>query len=278
MEDFQTYYNNHMTAVYANMAAIKQLTEYQGSAQKRVGKASLAAKKAWVMANLDTIPKNGVYSGGGKSYNYATDEDVLGTMRPLLAEAGLALQVEMKEAQNVDLTSDKKGAEGTVYTTGTKVVRVAYGITLSCSHTGYQEYSQWVADVNIALGDKALNAVSIHALKYWLKNTFAAATGEDPDSETGYNDKSHYGQKPPHQKPAAKPEPPSKPTEERELVVISPEQLLQLKQSLADGQFTDQRALAYVNAKLTSKGLPNITDLSQTPVTVLDSLLSKVKK
>ena len=141
-----------------------------------VGQASLAYKKAQVMKSLPIVPKTGKFISSNKSYPYTTEADLYGVAQKALGGYGLAITVSQPDVEIIEIV-DSRGNK-------TPVVVGAISITLTDSHTGYSEVVTRKVWVHASLGDKAPNALIGHALKYWLKGTFAIETGEgdDPDS------------------------------------------------------------------------------------------------
>lgn len=286
-QSFYSFYNEQMTAVYAMIASARQFDGVDGhEVYGIIGEASLSAKKAWVMAQLNTVPKSGHFATPRMSYRYATDEDLLGAVRPLLGIASLSLNIENEGVEVAILETE--------YSKRFNLIRVAFKITIGCGHTGYSRSSLWLADVNTTLGDKAMNAASIHALKYFLKATFAISTGEDPDSSNGYLADSPSTEN--------RPEPDSvrsmnkkqdlgrnaiQPTtglgqnvggNPSELEVASADDIRRLEDILVERGYDKNRALLFVNSWLSKRMAQpgTVTDISNIPAVALNALLEKM--
>ena len=131
--------------------------------------ANLAKKLSVVMGEVTRISKQG-YNSFHK-YNYATADDVVDELRPLLAKEGIALIAEIVDSERAaDITYLKMT------------------FTFVDSDTGALKVCKWESEASDK-GDKGLNKAATAGEKYWLIKTFLLSTGEeDADATSSSND------------------------------------------------------------------------------------------
>lgn len=133
---------------------------------------SLVAAVAQVMKQVQYIQETGKNKFHG--YNYASDEDLLKSLQPAMAEAGLSL-TPMRMAHTVtEHTPDNKGKAQW---------RTDLTATYLLAHTG----GGWMTVETIGCGvdgeDKGAYKAMTGALKYALRCTFLVPTGQDAERD-----------------------------------------------------------------------------------------------
>ena len=142
------------------------------------GLASLYRKKALVMASVNSIEKRGKgREASGREYGYVTDEDLYRAVRIAMANAGLALRVNI-----LDETRDDQS----------KLTTVKIAFTLQCADTGATETDNWTGKT-FNTADKAISVAVTNAEKYYLKATFLLSTG-DPTDDTEHPENNGTGE------------------------------------------------------------------------------------
>ena len=134
----------------------------------------LVAAVCSVMAKLNAIPKTPAkaQSGKGLPYEYLSEDAITATLRPLLAEAGLApfpLGGQVVERED--------------YTAGSsQMTRVLARQRFLIAHKSGQwvECETWGEAADS--GDKVANKVMTAAYKYFERQTFCINGGTDPDT------------------------------------------------------------------------------------------------
>ena len=134
----------------------------------------IAAKLVRVMADCAYIQKSGV--NDFHRYNYATAADVLEKVNASLVKHGIAVTVQAELIDLRDVLTQKGSSErlATVKTTLT-LVDAESGEVLSCSGLGSGQDP----------GDKASMKACTASLKYAWMMTLAMATGDDPEADSG---------------------------------------------------------------------------------------------
>lgn len=133
---------------------------------------SLAARIARVMLQINRLPKSGYNSK--QNYKYVQDEDVLDTLRPLLAQEGIVVFASVESVEQSLSTSDTSSALHTL---------VYFIFTMTCE-TGEKIECRWAGEAN-DWGDKGVSKAATLAQKYWLLKTFLLSSGDpadDPDT------------------------------------------------------------------------------------------------
>lgn len=126
----------------------------------------LFTKLAAVQKELKSIPENGFNKF--HSYKYSTSEDIINTVRPLCAEAGLVVSIG---CTSQEIQRDGKAAFVIIQLT---VTDSESGESTSCLMPGYAEDAK---------SDKSLYKAITGATKYALRNFFCLATGDDPEKD-----------------------------------------------------------------------------------------------
>lgn len=132
----------------------------------------LAARMAAVMLAVQRLPKSG--SNTQQGYRYVQDEDVLDTLRPLIAAEGLCILPAMERIEQIE-RSTKSG--------GTQTRTIAHFTFTILTDEGESRDFNWIAEADDS-GDKGTGKAATYALKYWLLKTFLLSTGnlaDDPD-------------------------------------------------------------------------------------------------
>lgn len=134
----------------------------------------IAAKLVKVMADCAYIQKNG--TNDFHRYKYATAADVLEKVNASLVKHGLAVTAQAELIDLREVLNQKGNTErlATVKTTLT-LIDAASGETVSCSGIGSGQDP----------GDKASMKACTASLKYAWMLTLAMATGDDPEADSG---------------------------------------------------------------------------------------------
>lgn len=139
-------------------------------------KKSIYAKIIKVMDQVSRVPKNGF--NDFHKYSYATEADLVDTIRPLLVETGLSYFATVKDVVR----------EG-------ELTRVQMDFVLADTETGETLTSCYYGEA-LDKGDKGIYKAYTGATKYFLMKTFLIATGDDPEADHGDNRNQTQGQKP----------------------------------------------------------------------------------
>jgi hypothetical protein len=139
------------------------------------GRASLFSKMAKVMSLVNRVPKNGM--NAFHKYKYATTDDVADIIREAMAEANLALFVEMGEPKQEAIEDDSSGKTKRMIRT-----TIQFFFTFACGDSGATRTSPWTGQVDDN-SDKAINKCATSAEKYFLMKTFIVSAGDEPDAD-----------------------------------------------------------------------------------------------
>lgn len=135
--------------------------------------ASIMSRMALVMADIETVKKNGRNKFHG--YEYATESDLLAKVRPSMAKHGLILLPSQKNVSPPDAFGNVTvcmeytlaSVDGAVW----PEKLIAYGVGNDRAKNGND-------------GDKAVYKAVTGANKYLLFKLFQVSTGDDPEDET----------------------------------------------------------------------------------------------
>ena len=138
----------------------------------------IAAKLVQVMADCGYVQKSG--TNDFHRYKYATAADVLEKVNASLVKRKVAVASQAELIDLRDVVTQKGNAErlATVKTT-LSLVDAESGETLSCSGLGSGQDP----------GDKAVMKACTASLKYAWMMTLAMATGDDPEADTGVDER-----------------------------------------------------------------------------------------
>jgi hypothetical protein len=126
-----------------------------------------------VMASVRHVRETGKNEHHG--YKYASDEDLLASLQPAMAEAGLALLPSAVAATIVEHGAAKSG----------KVQwRTDLLVTYELLHSSGESRTIQVPGCGIDPEDKGAYKAMTGALKYALRHTFLVPTGDDPERDT----------------------------------------------------------------------------------------------
>jgi hypothetical protein len=130
----------------------------------------LAARLAKIMGEAGRIPKRGQIrsTGGGPSYNFARDPDILDAVIPAMSEAGIMLVPEQARIESVEPTASGKQMIVTLH--------VQWLVTDGVEEIRFQTFGMGADS-----GDKAAPKAQTNARKYALLMLLHLATGDDPD-------------------------------------------------------------------------------------------------
>ena len=136
------------------------------------GAPELATKIAAVMADIDDVPKNGRNDYHG--YDYATDDDVMGAVRPVMAEHNL---VALPSVVSRDI--QRFGNEQDGYTLHTRIV---LDLTLIDGDSGQQRTIRWEGEAQDTQ-DKGLYKAYTSAIKYAMLKIFLLSADTDVETD-----------------------------------------------------------------------------------------------
>lgn len=153
----------------------------------------LYKKLAEVMVEVGYVKKNGYNSF--HRYNYVTEADLVDAVRAKLAERNVVLIPSVVGIDERGVTSDK-GKASTVTT-----VRVAF--TFCDGDSGATHKAEWAGSGDDP-ADKGLYKAYTGAVKYFLMKSFLIPTGDDPEGDSGTDERSSGGQRTAEVPPAAR--------------------------------------------------------------------------
>lgn len=135
----------------------------------------IAAKIHAVTKGIEgRIPKLG--KNTQQRYDYATAEDIITTVRAVLVEHGVVLLASCQQVTHEEIGKTRQGATmrlTTAYIQYTLIdVDTGTSITLAMPGTGTDT------------GDKGLYKAVTGSLKYFLRDTFQLAFGDDPEQDS----------------------------------------------------------------------------------------------
>lgn len=130
-----------------------------------------------IIADLPAIGKDSEISGGGQRYKYRGIDDIMPSIKSLLAKHGvhLAPSFSVVDDQSWEATRNNGGT--------TRWRHVTISGTFRFYGTGGDAFEVTTIGEGKDSADKAFNKAMTAALKYALIQTFAIADGEDPDHE-----------------------------------------------------------------------------------------------
>jgi hypothetical protein len=133
---------------------------------------SLVAAIANVMGAFRGVDKTGVNQF--HRYKYASDADLLWTLKPIMAQHGLAfVLVDYTASPPVEVKTAKGGVERLVDLSATYRIAHTSGEWMTVTAPGSGQDP----------GDKAHYKAMTGAMKYALRQTFAVPTGDDPEGD-----------------------------------------------------------------------------------------------
>ncbi|QPC82095.1 ERF family protein [Phototrophicus methaneseepsis] len=148
------------------------MTDNHGALKNAVTEKSISlfAKMASIMGELKRLPKNGYNSY--HRYEYATDADVLDTIRQKMAEYNIAFFASMVDHNYEEITTnDGKTAYHII---------VKLEFTFACGDTGQTMTLPWRGE-SIDTNDKGTSKAATTGEKYFLLKTFMLSTGDVQD-------------------------------------------------------------------------------------------------
>ena len=140
-----------------------------------VGKRSLVAKLAEVMAAVERVPKRGRNTFHG--YDYATEADIASEIRRELAARGVMLIPSID-----DMTREAVGEKGQILT----ILKMT--MTFIDGETGETLNRPWMG-AGTDKEDKGLYKAMTGGEKYFLLKTFLIPTGDDPERDVAQDDR-----------------------------------------------------------------------------------------
>jgi len=130
-------------------------------------------KVAKVMATIDHVPKNG--RNDYHKYDYSTDDDVMQSVRPAMAEHNLIALPSVKDRTIERVSTGKKEGDYQLHT----ILKLE--ITLIDGDSGQSKTMIWEGEAQDGQ-DKGLYKAMTSAIKYWALKTFLLSA--DTDVET----------------------------------------------------------------------------------------------
>lgn len=110
--------------------------------------------------------------GGGISYEYLSEEDMVKTLRKILPSHGLTIVPRAMELVNKELYNSSNGG---------RMVNLLLCVTYRLQHTSGEYVEGQAIGEGSDRGDKAANKAMTAAYKYFLRQVFQIAGGIDPD-------------------------------------------------------------------------------------------------
>ena len=142
--------------------------------EKAIEVASVAKKKAEVMAEVHNVPKNGVNKFHG--YKYVMESDLSDAVRKKLAERGVAFSASVKSYEHSELHDASGKPIGFM-------VFVTVTFSLHDSESG-ETLSEDMVGAGYDKGDKAIYKAITGATKYWIYKNFLISTNDDPEQDS----------------------------------------------------------------------------------------------
>jgi len=140
---------------------------------KSEGVGQLAKKIAQVMAAIDSVPKNG--RNDYHNYDYSTDDDVMQSVRPVMAEHNLIALPSVVDRSIERVSTGKKESDYQLHT------QITLEVTLIDGDSGQSKTMTWEGEAQDGQ-DKGLYKALTSAMKYWALKTFLLSA--DADVET----------------------------------------------------------------------------------------------
>lgn len=130
---------------------------------------TLAAKLARVMGRVGWVEKRG--QNTAQNYAFVTEADVLNTVRPLLAEEGIAVIPTVEKLTFREIQGSSK------------VIPVATVFMSFLFTDGVEQYTVVTVGEGMDSGDKAVYKAMTGALKYAIRQVVLVSTGDDPEKD-----------------------------------------------------------------------------------------------
>lgn len=146
-------------------------------------KPSLYAKLAEVMREIGYVEKRGF--NDFHKYAYVTEADLVDAVRAKLAERNVVVIPSLSGIDERGVTN-AKGKASTITT-----ARVAF--TFCDGDSGQTHTAEW-AGAGDDPADKGLYKAYTGAVKYFLMKSFLIPTGDDPEADSGTDERSSGGQ------------------------------------------------------------------------------------
>jgi hypothetical protein len=137
------------------------------------GTDKLAMKVAKVMSAIDSVPKNG--RNDYHNYDYSTDDDVMQSVRPVMAEHNLIALPSVVDRSTQRVSTGEEESDYQLHT------QVTLEITLVDGDSGQTKTMRWQGEAQDGQ-DKGLYKALTSAMKYWALKTFLLSA--DADVET----------------------------------------------------------------------------------------------
>lgn len=133
----------------------------------------LAAKLAWVIGNIDRVPKRGINQFHG--YEYVTESDLVDTIRPLLSKVGIVIIPSLASyTYEAGAATTKRG--GSLART---YIEMEYTVT-----DGHDQYRFTIPGEALDDADKGVYKALTGSMKYALMKLCQVSTGDDPERDS----------------------------------------------------------------------------------------------
>ncbi|MBZ0279398.1 MAG: ERF family protein [Anaerolineae bacterium] len=132
-------------------------------------KARLYGKIAKVTSEMTRVPKRGTQP----KYKFATDTDIVESVRAALTKVNLAVITSMVSYRQMECKTQSGGQQWRTI--------CEFEITLACGDTGEMLTARWFNE-SLDQSDKGFNKAAAAALKYFFMKTFLITTGEAEES------------------------------------------------------------------------------------------------
>ena len=217
-------------------------------------KLTLAEKLLEMQRRVDKVVKDG--KNQSDKYDFASDENVLDTFRPLMDELGLLLIPEITDTNVMEGTTRSGTAR---YMTELHMLMRWIDVD-----TGAERVVSWYAQGVDLAGEKGVGKALTYGEKYFLLKFFHVATKkDDPDSDgrTGNGEKKQRGTQ-----------------AEKENLDYYRAAIPQMLSELYGGDAEKVKAALVAMTKNDSRGFAGVDDVSRLSAAALPAAYGKIKK
>lgn len=135
-------------------------------------RAKLYGKIAKVTTEMTRVPKRGTQP----KYKFATDTDIVESVRAALTKVNLAVITSMVSYRQIECKTQSGGQQWRTI--------CEFEITLACGDSGEALTARWFNE-SLDQSDKGFNKAATAALKYFFMKTFLITTGEAEETGRG---------------------------------------------------------------------------------------------
>lgn len=217
---------------------VTSVVQFVGDATPNLNAALVAAVQAtpWVEWTKPEAPKSGGY---GINYEYLSEEDIVKSLRTVLPKFGLSIVPRKMTVVQKEVYNNQKGG---------RMVNLLISVCYRISHTSGEYIEGEALGEGSDVGDKAANKAMTAAFKYFLRESFLIAGGNDPDRVS--SEESARAQKNKNQNQTGKPAAQTA-ADQRAAPKKSPEK--SLEQRAADAMAGIAKATRHEDIKATAK-------------------------